>query len=70
MCTDGRFLALPERDQLRVYAPSLRQAIAPEPELLAFDAALDQLDLSALEAAYTRGGPPAFPPRVRLKIHL
>ena len=68
MCTDGRFVELPDRDQLRVFAPSLRQAVAQEPELLAFEAALDALDLSALEAAYTRVGPPAFPPRVRLKI--
>jgi hypothetical protein len=39
MCTDGRFVELPDRDQMRVYAPSLRQAVAQEPELLAFDAA-------------------------------
>ena len=70
MCTDGRFVELPDRDQMRVYAPSLRQAVAQEPELLAFDAALEALDLAALEAAYTRVGHPAFPPRVLLKIHI
>ncbi|HUS80405.1 MAG TPA: IS1182 family transposase [Armatimonadota bacterium] len=70
MCTDGRFLELPDRDQLRVFAPSLRQAVAADQQLLALDAALEQLDLSALEADYTRVGHPAFPPRVMLKIHI
>ena len=70
MHTDGRFLDLPDRDQMRVFAPSLRQAVAEDQELLALDAAVDQLDLSALEADYVQVGRPAFPPRALLKIHI
>ena len=68
MSTDGRFLELLDRDQWRVLAPSLREAVKDDRELLAFDAALDQLDLTPLEAGYPRVGHPAFPPRIMLKV--
>ena len=68
MISDGRFYALPDRDQSEMFAPSLRQAIADDPELLALDAAIDQLDFTALEAEYSQVGHPAFPPRVLFKV--
>jgi transposase len=68
MSTDGRFFELPDRDQSQVFAPSLRQAVADDPELLAFDAAVDQLDFTELDADYARVGHPAFPPRILFKI--
>ena len=38
--------------------------------MLAFDGAVDQLDFSALEAAYSPVGHPAFPSRVLFKVLL
>ena len=68
MIPDGRFFDLPDRDQFQMSYFSLRQAIADDPELLAFDAAVDQLDFAELDAAYGRVGHPAFPPRVLFKV--
>src|ERR1039457_3752156 len=70
MHSDGRFLELPDRDQWRMVAPSLRAAVQDDRELLALDAAIDELDLSALEADYVQRGRPAFPPRLLLKVHV
>ena len=68
MISDGRFYDLPDRDHFQMSYFSLRQAIADDPELLAFDAAVDQLDFAELDAAYGRVGHPAFPPRVLFKV--
>ena len=68
MISDGRFYDLPNRDQSQIFAPSLREAVADDPDLLAFDAAVDQLDFAELDGDYARVGHPAFPPRVLFKI--
>lgn len=68
MTDDGRFYRLPSRDQTTLWAPSLRQAVQEEEDVLALDAAVEQLDLSALEAQYSRVGHPAYPPKVLLKV--
>jgi len=59
-----------DRDQPRLYAPSLREAVAGEQDVLALEAAVERLDLSALEACYQRVGHPAYPPKVMLKVLL
>jgi transposase len=51
-----------------MFAPSLRQAVADEPEVLVLEAAVEALDLSSLEAQYARVGHPAYPPAVLLKV--
>ncbi len=53
-----------------MFAPSLRQEVEQEPDVLALDAAVEQLDLSELEARYSRVGHPAYPPRAMLKVLL
>jgi len=68
MTDDGRFYELPSREQTTLWAPSLRQAVEAEKDVLALDEAVEQLDLSALEAQYSRVGHPAYPPRVLLKV--
>jgi len=68
MIPDGRFFALPSRDQCQISFLSLRQAVADDPELLAFDAAVDQLDFAKLEARYGQVGHPAFAPRLMFKV--
>lgn len=70
MSTDGRFYELQDRDQPRLFAPSLRQAVEREPDVVALDAAVERLDLSELEARYSRVGHPAYPPRAMLKVLL
>ena len=70
MDTDHRFYVMQDRDSTRILAPSLRQAAEEEPEVLALDAAVGALDLSALEAQYGRVGHPAYPPGVMLKVLL
>ena len=49
---------------------SLRQEVAVEVELLGLDAALAELDLSELEAEYSRVGAPGYPPRALLGVLL
>jgi len=51
-----------------MFAPSLRETVREEPEVLALEAAVGALDLSALEARYARVGHPAYPPAVMLKV--
>lgn len=70
MSTDGRFYELQNREQPRLLAPSLRQEVAQEPDVLALDAAVEQLDFSEVEARYSRVGHPAYPPKVMLKVLL
>jgi transposase len=70
MSTDGRFYDLGDRDQPRLFAPSLREAVADDADVLALDAAVEQLDLSTLEARYGRVGHPAYPPGVMVKVLL
>jgi transposase len=53
-----------------MFGPSLRQAVADEPEVLGLDEAVAQLDLSAVEAHYGAVGHPAYPPGVMLKVLL
>ena len=65
---DSRFYELEDREQERMLAPSLRQAVEEEPGVLALDAAVEQLDLSGLEACYREVGHPAYPPKVMLKV--
>ena len=43
MISAGRFFDLPDRDQPVLFGPSLRQALADDPELSAFDAARKQI---------------------------
>ncbi len=68
MDNDGRFYELQDRDTPRLFYPSPRQAVADEPEVLALDAALEQLELAQLEAQYTQVGHPAYPPRAMVKV--
>jgi transposase len=68
MSSDGRFYDLPSREQIPLLAPSLRQEVAGETELLALEAALAQLDLREIEAQYPRVGAPGYPPRVLLGV--
>lgn len=68
MADDGRFYELKSREQPQLFGPSLSQMVANEPDVLAVDAAVNQLDLSALEAQYRRVGHPAYPPVVMLKL--
>ena len=68
MVTDNRFYEMQDRDSPRMFAPSLRETVAEEPEVLALEAAVGALDLSALEARYARVGHPAYPPAVMLKV--
>ena len=68
MSDDGRFYELRDREQPGFYAPSLREAIADDPEVLALDAAVERLDFAGLEATYQRVGHPAYPPRVMFKV--
>jgi len=68
MSNDGRFYDLPSRDQAPLFAPTLRQAVEGETELLGLDAALAQLDLREIEAEYSRVGAPGYPPRVLLGV--
>ena len=68
MAIDNRFYEMQDRDTPRMFAPSLREAVAEEPEVLALEAAVGALDLSALEAQYARVGHPAYPPAVMLKV--
>jgi hypothetical protein len=68
MSSDGRFLDQPDRDQPVLFGPSWRQAVAAAPELMAFDAAVDQLDFAAWEAEYSRVGHPAFAPRLLFTV--
>jgi len=68
MSDDGRFYELGDREQPKLYGPSLREAIADDAEVLALDAAVAQLDFGPLEARYQRVGHPAFPPRAMFKV--
>jgi transposase len=70
MSTDNRFYEMQDRETPRLLAPSLRQAVEEDPEVLALEAAVAALDLSALEAHYGLVGHPAYPPAVMLKIVL
>jgi len=65
---DGRFYELEDRETGRLFAPSLREAVADDPEVVGLDGAVEQLDLSALEAGYQEVGHPAYPPRAMLKV--
>jgi len=51
-----------------MFAPSLRQAVADDPEVLGLDVAVEQLDLWELEAQYSGVGHPAYPPKVMLRV--
>ncbi|MCJ7619213.1 MAG: transposase [Anaerolineae bacterium] len=68
MSNDGRFYELLDREQERLFYPSLRRAVAGEADVLALDGAVEQLDTCALEARYRRVGHPAYPPKVILKV--
>jgi len=65
---EGRFYELGDRETAGLFAPSLRQAIADDPEVLGVDAAVEQLDLSELEARYSEVGHPAYPPKAMVKV--
>lgn len=68
MNNDGRFYELPDRDQVPLFGPSMRQAVANEPDVLALDAAVEKLDFSDIEAEYTPVGAPGYPPKVLFKV--
>jgi transposase len=65
---EGRFFELGDRETPRLFAPSLRQAVEDDPEVVGLDAAVERLDLSGLEAQYSEVGHPAYPPRAMLKV--
>lgn len=68
MANDGRFYQLQDRDQPTLSGQSLREGIEGDAEVLAIDTAVDQLEVSELEARYQRVGHPAYPPAVMLKV--
>ena len=68
MSDDGRFIDLPNRGQMPVFGPSLRQEVAEETELLALDEAVGRLDLREMEAQYSRVGAPGYHPKLLLAI--
>src|SRR3989304_8578184 len=68
MNNDGRFYDLPSQDQAPLFARSLRQEVEGEKEVLGLDAAVKQLDLSGMEAQYSRVGAPGYPPEVLLAV--
>jgi transposase len=67
---EGRFLELGDRETPRMFAPSLREAVADDPEVVGLDAAVEQLELRELEAEYPEVGHPAYPPKAMLKVLL
>jgi len=68
MSNDGRFYDLPSQDQAPLLARSLRQEVEGERGVLDLDAAVKQLDLSRIEAHYSRVGAPGYPPEVLLAV--
>lgn len=70
MSNDIRFVLRQDRESPRLFAPSLREAIADDPEVVALDGAVEQLDFSAFEAHSRGGGRPAYPPQVMVKVLL
>ena len=68
MDNDGRFYELGDRETPRLFAPSLREAVADDPEVLGVDWAIAQLDLKAMEQQYQQVGHPAYPPRAMLGV--
>lgn len=65
---EGRFYELEDRETPRMFAPSMREAVADDPEVLGVDAAVEQMDLWELEAQYSGVGHPAYPPKAMLKV--
>ena len=65
---EGRFLEMGDRETPRLFAPSLREAIEDDPEVVGLDTAVEQLELWGLEAQYTEVGHPAYPPKAMLKV--
>lgn len=61
-------MELGDRETPRMFAPSLREAVADDPEVLGLDAAVEQLELRQLEAGYPEVGHPAYPPKAMLKV--
>ena len=70
MNNDGRFYELLDREQPRLFAPSLTEAVVEDRDVLGLDAAVERLELTALEARYGKVGHPAYPPKVMLKVLL
>ena len=70
MENDGRFYELQDREQPRLFAPSLRQAVGEDREVLVLDEAVARLDFSGMETGYRRVGHPAYHPTVMLKVLL
>jgi transposase len=68
MTNDGRFYPLHDRDQPQFFAPSLRQAVGDQEDVLALDSAVERLGLSQLEDRYSRVGHPAYPPKAMVKV--
>jgi transposase len=64
----GRFYELEDRETPRMFAPSMREAVADDPEVLGVDEAVEQMELWELEAHYSGVGHPAYPPKVMLKV--
>jgi transposase len=68
METDGRFYQLKDRETPALFAVSLREAAADDPEVMGLDVAVGQLDLAEVEAQYREVGHPAYPPRAMLAV--
>ena len=68
LCSGKRFRVMPARGQLWTEPRSLDELVPPDAPVRCYDAIINELDVSALEAYYRGGGPPAFHPRDVLKL--
>jgi transposase len=68
MGRDSRFIELEDRETAQLFAPSLRELAAEEPEVLAFDEVMEAVDVSQVDECYGSVGAPAYGPRMMLKV--
>ncbi len=68
LCGGKRFLDLPARGQQWLTAQSVDDFVPADDPVRAYDAIIDELDVSEFEDAYRGGGAPAYPPRVVIKL--
>lgn len=68
ICGGKRFLELPARGQQWLTAQSVDDFVPADDPVRAYDAIIDELDVSEFENAYPGGGAPAHPPRIVVKL--